>query len=155
MSGDDKVLERLWATTRRPREASPDETAAPPKSSAEAPDDLGPVFSKDRVYKAYDIISRAQRLHIIRATRMARRPAYHYLADIVEDRFQHSSFALIYPTMIVKATGRNLGPVMDAIGAGTCGRIREYHAKLYDPPRPGEPVIEEITIIAADEQPDN
>ena len=62
-------------------------------------------------------------------------------------------FALIYPSMIVRVTGRNLAEVVHAISAGTCGRIREYHSKLYDPPPPDAPLIQEITIIAADEEP--
>jgi hypothetical protein len=48
--------------------------------------------------------------------------------------------------------GWNLGPVAHAISYGSCERIREYHAKLYDPPAPGEPVIEKIAITMADEK---
>ena len=160
MNNDDDVLEggRIWSGARegeRRQSSRPKEKqgpwALPPES--QGADSLPPVFPDDRIYKAYDIISRSERLHIVRATRMARRPAYHYLADIIEDVFHQCAFALIYPTMVVRVTGRNLAEVVHAISAGTCGRIREYHSKLYDPPPPDAPLIQEITIIAADEEP--
>lgn len=41
---------------------------------------------------------------------------------------------------------------MHAIGFGTCGRPREFHPKLYDAPAKGEPLIEKIHIVTADEK---
>jgi hypothetical protein len=55
--------------------------------------------------------------------------------------------------MIVRVTGRNLAQVVQAISAGNCGRIREFHTKLYDPPPKDAPFIQEIAIISADEEP--
>jgi hypothetical protein len=39
------------------------------------------------------------------------------------------------------------------ISASNYGRIREFHSKLYDAPPPDAPLIQEITIISADEEP--
>lgn len=160
MNRDDDVIEdgRVWGGGRASERRQSGRANEKPSLWPLAPEPPGaesvpPVFPEDRVYKAYDIVSRAERLHIVRATRMARRPSYHYLTDIVEDVFQQSTFALIYPSMIVRVTGRNLAEVVHAIGAGTCGRIREFHPKLYDPPPKDAPVIEEITVIAQDEEP--
>lgn len=159
MNSDD-VLEggRLWGGARegdrrQGSRASEKQGLWKPSPEIQGAEMLPPVFPEDRVYKAYDIVSRTERLHIVRATQSARRPAYHYLADIVEDVFHQSAFALIYPSMIVRVTGRNLSEVVHSISAGNCGRIREYHRKLYDPPRPDAPFIEEITVVAADEEP--
>jgi hypothetical protein len=111
-----------------------------------------PAAPDDRGYAAFDTVERADRLHILRSAGPSRRPAYQYLLDISEDQFHQSAFTLIYTFMIVEVTGRNLGPIAHAIGYGSCERIREYHAKLYDPPVPGEPVIEKIAITTADEK---
>ncbi len=54
--------------------------------------------------------------------------------------------------MIVEVTGWNLESVVHAINFGNCERITEYHAKLYDPPAQGEPLIEKIQITTADEK---
>lgn len=131
---------KLWSG--REREPQPDDKVVPLKRPA----------GDDRAYLAFETSDRAERLHIVRATQPARRPAYHYLMDISEDQFHHSAFTLIYTFMIVEVTGRNLEPVIHAIGLGNCERIREHHAKLYDPPVDGEPFIEKITITAADEK---
>jgi hypothetical protein len=74
------------------------------------------------------------------------------LLDISYDHFQHSAFTLIYTFMIVEVTGWNLESVVHAINFGNCERITEYHAKLYDPPAQGEPLIEKIQITTADEK---
>lgn len=104
------------------------------------------VFPANRVYEAFDTSDRAERLHIVRANDMARRPAYYQLSDMSEDVFQESCFTLFYPFLIVEVYGRHLGPVMHAIGLGKCHRIREYSPKLYDSPPRGAPLIESIVI---------
>lgn len=156
---------RPWSHGARneSRAAEPEETRGggednvvplhPPPQRGE---EYQPVFSRDRVYEAFETSDRTERLHIVRARGMALRPAYHSLSDMREDVFHQSCFSLIYyPFLTVEVYGSNLGPVMHAIGLGKCGRIREFHRDLYDPPLKGKPFIESIIITeAAADEPD-
>jgi len=106
----------------------------------------------NRDYKAFEIRANVSRLHIHRATQPSRFPNYNYLLDIVYDHDFQSLFTLIYSFMAVEVKGHNLGPVVHAISSGSCESIHEFHRKHYDPPSQEDPVIEEITITAADEK---
>ena len=111
-----------------------------------------PVAPDDRTYGAFDTLDHPARLHIMRGAGPSRFPAYSYLLDMSFDHHLQSAFTLVYTFMIVEVTGRNLGPIVHAISSSKCERIREYHAKLYDPPGSGEPVIEKIVVTTADEK---
>ncbi len=123
-----------------------EEKVVPLNPPRERSEEGSAVFPPNRVYAAFDASDRAERLHIVRANDMARRPAYYQLADMSEDVFKQSCFTLFYPFLIVEVYGSNLGPVMHAIGMGKCHRIREYSPKLYERPPKGEPLIERIEI---------
>lgn len=69
------------------------------------------------------------------------------MLDIIYDHDFESAVTLVFSFMTVKLTGQHLGPVVHAIFLGQCGRIRQYHAKLYDPPERGKPVIEKVEIV--------
>ena len=134
--------DRLWGGAReREREPQTDDKVVPLKRPA-----------GDRAYLAFETSDRAERMNIMRAAAPSRFPSYSYLLDISFDHHLQSAFTLIYTFMIVEVTGRNLEPVVHAIGMGKCERIREYHAKLHDRPAEGEPLIEKISITAADEK---
>jgi hypothetical protein len=133
---------KLWSGREREREPQPDDKVVPLKRPA----------GDDRAYLAFETSDRAERLHILRGAAPSRFPSYSYLLDISFDHHLQSAFTLIFTFMIVEVTGRNLEPVVQAIGMGKCQRISEYHPKLYDSPAEGEPLIEKIQITAADEK---
>jgi len=150
---------RLWGNEpepdRRKADRPPSDNVLPLTPLVDAGEDKKRGFPRDRVYVAFDAGNRlAERLHIVLADTWARNPAYSYLSDIAEDTFHESAFILRYPFMIVEVFGTNLGPVTHALAAGTCQRIRQYHAKLYDRPANGEPFIEKIVITDIEPLPD-
>jgi hypothetical protein len=113
-----------------------------------APSNVPPARA-ERVYAAYDVREHTQRLHIHCAAQPSRFPAYSCLLDIIYDHDFDKTFTLVYSFMMVEVTGNHIGAIVDAISAGNCERIQEYHRKLYDPADPGAPVIDSITITAA------
>lgn len=144
---------RLWGGGReRERDPQTDEKVLPLKAPADVRPAARPAEPHDRAYVAFDLRDHAERLHIMRGAGPSRFPGYNYLLDISFDHHLQSAFTLIYTFMIVEVTGCDLGPVVHAISFGNCERIREYHPKLYDPPAPGEPLIDKIHITAADDK---
>jgi hypothetical protein len=140
---------RLWGgREKNPRETDrpTEEKVLPLKTPAARP------TTHDRTYVAFEIREHAERLHIRRSAQPSRFPSYNYLLDISYDHFQHSAFTLIYTFMIVEVTGWNLESVVHAISFGNCERLTEYNSKLYDAPAQGEPLIEKINIVTADEK---
>lgn len=135
---------RLWAGGGRDK-AQAHEKVLPLKPPA-------PSTPQDRNYVAFELRDRAERLHIVRAADTSRFPNYNYLLDISYDHHHQSAFTLIYTFMLVEVTGWNLWPIVHAISFGNCACIREFHMKLYEVPATGEPLIEKITITAADEK---
>jgi hypothetical protein len=111
-----------------------------------------PLVRPDRVYVAFEFPENTNRLHIHCATQPSHFPLYSTLLDIIYDHDFDSALTLVFSFMTVKLAGQHLAPVVHAIFLGECGRIREYHPKLYDPPAHGEPVIEKIQIVTADEK---
>ena len=105
-----------------------------------------------REYKAFELRDNAARLEIRRATQPSRFPAYSYLLDISYDRFHQSAFALVYTFMVVTVNGRNLEKVVHAINFGDCDAITEFDPKRHEKPAKGEPLIESIDIVTADEK---
>jgi len=75
-----------------------------------------------------------------------------HLADIRFDHDHETYFTLIYNFMVVQVSGQHLAPIVHAINAEVCASIHEYHAKLYDPPAKGTPVIEKIKIITGERE---
>lgn len=133
-------MTRLWRVK---------ELRAPePQEQRRGEEDPGPLHMGDRVYKAFELKDNPARLHIRTALQGSFYPSYHYLRDM---RFGHdleSIFTLIYTFMTVEVTGKALAPIVHAIDAGDCKRIYEFHPRLYDPPSPGEPLIETIRILS-------
>lgn len=138
---------RLWSGSARP-----EEKIVPLKQPATEARHHSFSDPNDRQYAAFEIRDRADRLHIMCATRPSRFPNYGYLLDIVYDDRLQSGFTLIYTFMIVEVFGRHLAPVVHAISYGNCERIREFSAKLYDAPAMDEPFIDTIRVTAADER---
>ncbi len=60
------------------------------------------------------------------------------------------NFTLIYSFMAVEVRGKNLKEVRRAIQNGRCEFIQEYHENEFQPPRPGQPVIESIHFITGE-----
>jgi hypothetical protein len=118
---------------------------AEPQRSADNVAQLRP----DRTYVAHEIRDQAQRLQVCCATQPSRYPAYSSLLDIIHDHNFDRAFTLVYSFMLVEVTGAHLGAVVQAISSGNCGRIREFHSRLYDRPQLNEPVIESIITITA------
>jgi len=54
--------------------------------------------------------------------------------------------------MMVEVEGFYLWRVVHAINSNKCERIREFHPDLFDYPAKGEPLIQKIRIISADEK---
>jgi hypothetical protein len=148
--------ERLW----RDRRPEPPEKVLPIHAPAEArlPEPLPPDAPESSPpyggpYSAFEVLNRAERLHIVTGAGPSRFPSYHYLVDIIFDHHLQSAFTLIYTTLIVNVAGWNLWPVVHAISFGNCGIIREYHPKRYDAPTSRDaPLIEAIHFITADEK---
>jgi hypothetical protein len=105
-----------------------------------------------RAYVAYEVREHAQRLHIHCAAQPSHFPVYSCLLDIIYDHDFGKTFTLVYSFMMVEVAGHHLGAVVEAISAGNCERIREYHRKLYDAPDPGAPLIDSVTITVASEK---
>ena len=105
-----------------------------------------PPLRPHRHYMAFRLGKRRERLRIDRAVKPMRFPSYHYLEDISFDQEQQLGFHLFFNNMTVTVRGKYLWPVVHAISSGRCEAIHEYHAKVYDPPAKGEPVIESIAI---------
>jgi hypothetical protein len=123
----------------------------PDLSSAEDPQGFEepyilPPLRPDRHYTAFRLGKRRERLRIDRAAQPMRFPSYFQLEDISFDQSHQIGFHLFFRAMTVTVKGQNLWPVVHAISSGRCEAIHEYHAKLYDPPAKGEPIIESITI---------
>ena len=133
---------RLWSG------GTPREKPTPPEPQRST-DKVVPLRS-ERVYVACEIgQDHPQRLHICCATQPSHYPAYSSLLDIIHDHDFDKAFTLVYSFMLVEVTGTHLGAIVHAIHYGTCERINEYHAKLYDRPAPNEPIIESVTITSA------
>ena len=105
-----------------------------------------------RAYAAYEVREHLQRLHIHCAAQPSHFPVYSCLLDIIYDHDFGKTFTLVYSFMMVEVAGHHLGAVVEAISAGNCERIREYHRKLYDAPDPGAPLIDSVTITVASEK---
>lgn len=134
---------RLW---------SGHEATAPAEGEVLEKRERKPAATADRAYEAHEVADRPHALEIMRATQPSRFPSYSYLLDIVFDRHLQSAFTLVYTFMIVEVYGCDLAPVVHAISARKCERIREFDRKRHDPPAAGQPIIEGIQITAADEK---
>jgi hypothetical protein len=151
MSKDaDKGGGRLWSG--REKEQPAPEKVLPLKAPGEVRPATRPAQPHDRAYVAFEVRDHANRLHIRCATQPSRYPTYNSLLDIVHEHDFDSLFTLIYSFMTVEVTGQHLGEIVHAVSFGNCERIHEWHRKFYDPPAPGEPVIEKIVITTADEK---
>jgi hypothetical protein len=145
----------LWRSGKEKERREP-ERQPPPSQSPEPPrrrvgDNVLPLARPDRVYVPFEFPENTNRLHIHCATQPSRFPLYSSLLDIIYDHDYESAITLVFSFMTVKLTGQHLGPVVHAIFMGECGRIREYHPKLYDAPARGTPVIEKIEILTVAE----
>ena len=58
-------------------------------------------------------------------------PSYHSMLDTVSDGKHGTELILIYTTLIITITGRNLLPLKRAIYSRTCEYIQEYHEKEF------------------------
>ena len=107
--------------------------------------------SANREYVAFETRRRVQCLHTHCATQPSMFPAYHYLMNTIYDHNFDGVFRLIYSFMAVEVSGRSLGPIVHSLSFHACACIREFHSKLYEPPRKGSPLIEKIQIVAGAE----
>lgn len=139
-------LGRLWSAGAPRKETTKADKVLP----MERPPDAR--AHADRTYRAFDLGDNATRLEIRRAAEPSRYPAYHYLLDMNADRFHQAAFSLVYNFMLVTVKGRNLAPVVHAISFGNCERITEFSAREHDKPDAGEPLIESIEFVTADEK---
>lgn len=110
---------------------------------AEPPPPKGP-----EEYQAFDAKDKVERLSIRYANQQARTPSYGYLLDIGHDE-QGTSFILYYSfMMMVLVEGRNLKPVIMAIGMGTADFIQEFDSARWSKPKDDKaPFIESIKLI--------
>jgi hypothetical protein len=145
--GDDKEKGRREPEARQPAQRPADQ-------QRRAGDNVLPLVRPDRVYAPFEFPENSNRLHIHCATQPSHFPLYSTLVDIIYDHDFESAITLVFSFMTVKLTGQNLGPVVHAMFMGQCGRIREYHSKLYDPVARGTPVIQKIEIVTGRDEKD-
>src|SRR5580698_6908207 len=143
---------RLWSGGGKDRREPERQTEQrPPEQQRRAGDNVLPLVRPDRVYVPFEFPENTNRLHIHCATQPSHFPLYSTLLDIIYDHDFESAATLVFSFMTVKLTGQHLGPVVHAIFLAQCGRIRQYHPKLYDAPERGKPVIEKIEILTGAE----
>jgi hypothetical protein len=145
---------RLWsggAKENDRRDPNRQTGQRPPEQQRRAGDNVLPLLRPDRVYVPFEFPENTNRLHIHCATQPSHFPLYSTLLDIIYDHDFESAATLVFSFMTVKLTGQHLGPVVHAIFIGQCGRIHEYHPKLYDRPDRGAPVIEKVEIVTGAE----
>jgi hypothetical protein len=61
-------------------------------------------------------------------------------------------FTLLFHHLAVHVTGRNLGPVVDAIDQHRAASIHTYHPHKHDAPAEGAAVIEAVEFEGGDQR---
>jgi hypothetical protein len=97
-------------------------------------------------YVAFDAKDKLQSLDIRQVLGPTHSPTYAYLLNVVFDHEYFTGFMLFFSFMVVKARGKNLREVINAIKMRKCEYIQDFHPGEYQPPKPGDPVIESIVV---------
>jgi hypothetical protein len=97
-------------------------------------------------YLAFEAKDKLQSLDIRQVLGPTHAPTYAYLLNIVFDHEYYTGFMLFFSFMVVKARGKNLKEVINAIKMRKCEYIQDFHPGEYQPPKPGDPVIESIVV---------
>lgn len=124
------------------------ETAAErPQASTASADDY-------EHYLAFKAVDRAQRRLLIKPVGAAQEfLPFHYLLRVVLDPKQ-ARLALIFSFMAVTLTGRNLGPIAEAVASEHCEFIEQFDSKQWKRPAPDAPIIETIEFVTERESPE-
>lgn len=111
-------------------------------------DEEAPEILNPRYYQALRTARRPHRLNIRCHTQPARSLPYAALLDILSSPRCNSLFTLVFHHLVVHVSGRNLTPLVAAIGDHVAAVIEEYHPELFDTPGDGEPAIEGVEVEA-------
>ncbi len=101
-------------------------------------------FVDPRQYVACKTSRRPPRLRIRCHDAPGRSPPYTALLDIVFNEQFPGIFSLLFHHQVVHVTGRNLGPVVDAINDHRAECISTYDPQAQDVPAEGGAVIEAV-----------
>ncbi|MGH7240151.1 MAG: hypothetical protein ACREHG_08850, partial [Candidatus Saccharimonadales bacterium] len=72
---------------------------------------------------------------------------YHHLLTITLSKPAYDFFFLMTSTSVIKVRGRNLQPLVVALGLHTCKSMTEFHAEWFlAPPDDTQPFIETIEV---------
>jgi hypothetical protein len=122
------------AQFRRPGDKRGEKPRAPA-----TPDGLKP-------YLAFEAKDKVLSLDIRSVLAPSHSPTYAYLLNIVFDHEYFTGFRLYFSFMVVSVRGKNLRDVVNAIKMRKCEYIQDFHPGEYQPPKPGEPLIESIVV---------
>jgi hypothetical protein len=140
-------LERLWSSAGT---AKSREQAQPEPIAANDEYDIVPQQAHRNGYVPFFLRDRAERVQVVPVSEPSRFPAYGYLLDIIFDHDHESAFTLVYSFMLVKVTGSNLGPIVQALNLGRCAAIHQYYPNRFSgPPDQDKPLVESITTVSA------
>ena len=123
------------AAFRRPG----DKRGAKPRAPEPPPSGLKP-------YLAFEPKDKLQSLDIRQVLGPTHAPTYAYLLNIVFDHEYFTGFMLFFSFMVVKVRGKNLKDVINAIKMRKCEYIQDFHPGEYQPPKPGEPLIDSSPV---------
>lgn len=103
-----------------------------------------------RDYMAFRAVDKRQfRLRVRPVADIWDRLPYRMLLRIMEQGKSGTSLTLVYSFMAVQITGRNLGPVADAVEREVCDFIEEFDPLRHDKPEDAAaPFIEKIVLHA-------
>lgn len=104
------------------------------------------VVHREDAYSAFSAQDKVIRLHIRRANGIAHTIAYSFLSHFDYNYQTLEEFTLIAGLQSFTVTGRNLGPVIDAIAMHKCAWIQEYIASLHGELPTDAPVIARIVV---------
>jgi hypothetical protein len=140
-------LNRLWSNAGT---AKPREQARPEPQAANDEYDTLPQQAHGNGYVPFFLRDRAERLQVVPVSEPSRFPAYSSLLDIIFDHDHQSAFTLVYSFMLVKVTGSNLGPIVQAVSLGRCAAIHQFYPNRFSgPPDPDKPLVESIITVSA------
>lgn len=140
-------LNRLWSGAPT---AKPNDRTKPEPQAADDEYGILPQQTHRNGYVPFFLRDRPERVQLVPVSEPSRFPAYSSLLDIIFDHDHQSAFTLVYSFMLVKVTGSNLGPIVQALNFGQCAVIHQYYPKRFStPPDPDKPLVESIVAVSA------